>query len=76
MNSYPLDWLQIVNTALQILWRKGKSAPLREARRGGERQSLVESDTTRRPEWTGAPFMSFGNAIEGERIMLGLAELV
>ena len=31
---YSLNWLPIVNAALQIVRRKGKSASLREERRG------------------------------------------
>jgi hypothetical protein len=33
LNSYSLNRLHIVNTALKTVWRKGESAPLREERR-------------------------------------------
>ena len=47
-NSYSLNLLQIVNTALYLMRRKGKSAPLREERRG---DAKVESDTTGACRW-------------------------
>ena len=45
LNSYSLDWLRIVNIALQIVRRKGKSALLREERRGGSKPGRVRYDT-------------------------------
>ena len=59
MNSYSLDWLPIVNTASDIVQRKGESVPLKEKEERGK-------------GWSSPILpMVFGNAIEGGEVCRG-----
>ena len=63
MNSYPLDWLPIVNPASDIVQRKGESVPLKEKEeRGKGWSSPIRYDSLS---------MVFGNAIEGGGVYRG-----
>ena len=63
MNLYSLDWLPTVDTASNIVQRKGESVPLKEKEERGKGWSS--------PIRYNSLSMVFGNAIEGGGVCRG-----